>query len=83
MTREQARRRQAELKEEIDFLTEKHIEMIDAAAYMLRDLLELQKQKDKIDSRLEHDGTSFITKPPSQDSFEDNVKLMMGLGIRK
>jgi hypothetical protein len=59
MTREQARSRQAEIKTEIDYLTIKHIELLEAASMIYRDIAAMTDELDIVDSRLEYDGTSF------------------------
>ena len=58
MTRKDARAKQAELKEEIDYLTDQHLELLDAASRIYRDIRALTEEKDVVDTRLEHDGTS-------------------------
>lgn len=85
MTRNDARNKQAELKEQIDFLTEQHLELLEASRKIYRDIQALTAEKDVVDSRLEYDGTSFMTALPKSepDSFEETVRKMMGLTIRK
>lgn len=59
MTRSQARRIQSELKAEIDYLTNRHIELLEAAKLVYRDIATLTSKLDLVDDRLEYDGTSF------------------------
>ena len=84
MTREQARQRQAELYDERNMLVAQHMELIDAAGRVHRDIDKLTKELDAIDTRLEFDGTSFQTKPPAvPTSFTEIMNIFDNLSVKK
>ena len=84
MTREQARQRQAELYDERNMLVAQHMELIDAAGRVHRDIDKLTKELDAIDTRLEFDGTSFQTKPPAiPTSFNEIMNIFDNLSVKK
>ena len=84
MTREQARIKQAELFEERNMLIAQHMELIDAAGRIHRDIAKLTKELDAIDTRLEFDGTSFQTKPPAiPTSFNEIMNIFDNLSVKK
>ena len=83
MTRAEARHKQADLKEELDILVEQHIEMLDAAARLYRDITQVTKELDMVGARLEHDGTSFQPEQPSEPTFTDLMNIFDNLTVRK
>lgn len=84
MTREQARQRQEELFMERNMLIAQHVELVDAVSRVHRDIAELTKELDAIDTRLEYDGTSFQTKPPAiPTSFNEIMNIFDNLSVRK
>ena len=83
MTRAEARHKQATLKEELDIMVEQHIEMLDAAARLYRDITQVTKELDMVGARLEHDGTSFQPDPPSEPTFTELINIFDNLSVRK
>jgi len=82
MTREEARHKQANLKEELDILVEQHIEVLDAASRIYRDIEQVTKELDMVNARLEHDGTSFQP-TPVESTFTELMNIFDNLSVRK
>ena len=84
MTREQARQRQVELLEDLHLLVEKHMELLDAAGKVHRDIDTLTKELDALDTRLEFDGTPFqVMSPKVPTSFNEIMNIFDNLSIKK
>ena len=83
MTRAEARHKQATLKEELDIMVEQHIEMLDAAARLYRDITQVTQELDMVGARLEYDGTSFQPEQPSEPTFTELMNIFDNLLVRK